>query len=128
MEHTTVKAKRTARPWTAEEIKILTGLFIRQSDAEILEALPKRTLKAIKNKARELNLRRPKTKKNTIIPKLKQPKYTCCDICGKDLPANEIAMGAANHLNCWRQWVAEQKSNEPVLQATQFNNEFALVS
>lgn len=128
MEHTTVKKKRTARPWKPEEVEILTNSFVHQSDAELLDLLPERTLKAIKNKARELNVRRPKAEKKLVNVEPKPPKYTTCDICGEDLPVHEMAMGAANHLECWRQWVAEQKSNEPILEEVEFHNDFSLVS
>ena len=129
MEHTTVAKKRTARPWSNEEVETLTNTFVHQSDAEVLEQLPLRTIKAIKNKARELNVRRPKAeRKADRVPEAKAPKYTACDICGKDLPVHEMAMGAANHQSCWRKWVVDQKANEPVLQEVQYENEFALVS
>lgn len=43
----------------------------------------------------------------------KKVQFTHCDICGKPLGEEDIAMGAANHKACWLKWVEEKRAKEP---------------
>ena len=39
-------------------------------------------------------------------------RYTHCDVCGKEITdERELAMGAANHLECFKKYIAERRAN-----------------
>ena len=42
-----------------------------------------------------------------------RPKFTHCDICGKELPDEELRMQAVNHRECWKVWVEEKRNRDP---------------
>lgn len=49
----------SGKPWTASEKMKLVDLWYDRPHTEVLKALPGRTLAAVRQKARALNLRRP---------------------------------------------------------------------
>jgi hypothetical protein len=93
--------------WTEEELDTLRENYGDVSMMELQKMIPNKTLQGLKRKARMLGLVTDEKKESTKY-------YTHCDMCGDPLPQEEIVIGVANHRDCWKKWVTEQRKRNPV--------------
>jgi hypothetical protein len=101
--------------WTDEENKLLEMLWLNSTLAAVQEALPQRTLSAIRNHARRLSLKRQRKTNSTGTPRrwTSQEEARACELYRKGTSVSEMAIKLDRTQSAVMQRVAVMKCHDP---------------